>query len=71
MLLRAGQPFGAAAQQIAATVRSSEVIASDETSARGAEHAAVSADLACCVRVLCERSRRVRKPIHMIDKARW
>src|SRR5208282_681979 len=34
MLLRAGQPFGAAAQQIAATVRSSEVIASDETSAR-------------------------------------
>ena len=34
MLLRAGKPFGAAAQQIAATVRSSEVIASDETSAR-------------------------------------
>jgi Transposase IS66 family len=34
ILLRAGQPFGAAAQQIAATVRSSEVIASDETSAR-------------------------------------
>ena len=27
-------PFGAAAEQIAATVRSSEVIASDETSAR-------------------------------------
>jgi transposase len=34
MLLRAGQPFGAAAQQIAPTVRSSEVIASDETRAR-------------------------------------
>jgi len=34
MLLRAGQPFGAPAQQIAATVRSSEVMASDETSAR-------------------------------------
>jgi transposase len=34
MLARMGQPFGAAAQQIAATVRSSEVIASDETSAR-------------------------------------
>jgi transposase len=34
MLLRAGRPFGAAAQQIAAIVRSSEVIASDETSAR-------------------------------------
>src|SRR5277367_878607 len=34
ILLCAGQPFGAAAQPIAATVRSSEVIASDETSAR-------------------------------------
>src|ERR1700689_2976766 len=34
MPLRAGQPFGVAAQQIAATVRFSEVIASDETSAR-------------------------------------
>ena len=29
-----GEPFGAAAEQIAATVRGSEVIASDETSAR-------------------------------------
>jgi hypothetical protein len=29
-----GKPFGAAAEQIAATVRASEVIASDETSAR-------------------------------------
>ena len=29
-----GKPFGAAAEQIAATVRGSEVIASDETSAR-------------------------------------
>jgi transposase len=28
------KPFGAAAEQIAATVRASEVIASDETSAR-------------------------------------
>jgi len=34
MLARAGQPFGVAAEQIAATVRASEVIASDETSAR-------------------------------------
>src|SRR6202162_5110305 len=34
MLPRMGKPFGAAAQQIAATVRASEVIASDETSAR-------------------------------------
>ena len=34
MLARMGQPFGAAAEQIAATVRGSEVIASDETSAR-------------------------------------
>jgi transposase len=34
MLARMGKPFGAAAQQIAATVRGSEVIASDETSAR-------------------------------------
>src|ERR1700692_1512001 len=34
MLARMGKPFGAAAQQIAATVRASEVIASDETSAR-------------------------------------
>jgi transposase len=31
---RLGKPFGAAAEQIAATVRASEVIASDETSAR-------------------------------------
>src|SRR5208282_4675049 len=34
MLARMGKPFGAAAKQIAATVRASEVIASDETSAR-------------------------------------
>src|SRR5271154_4537817 len=34
MLARMGKPFGAAAEQIAATVRGSEVIASDETSAR-------------------------------------
>jgi transposase len=34
MLARMGEPFGAAAEQIAAIVRSSEVIASDETSAR-------------------------------------
>src|SRR6267154_2011033 len=34
MLARMGKPFGAAAEQIAATVRASEVIASDETSAR-------------------------------------
>jgi transposase len=34
MLARIGRPFGAAAEQIAATVRRSEVIASDETSAR-------------------------------------
>ena len=34
MLARMGKPFGAAAQQIAATVRGSAVIASDETSAR-------------------------------------
>ena len=34
MLARMGKPFGAAAEQIAATVRSSEVIASDETTAR-------------------------------------
>jgi len=34
MLARMGQPFGAATQQIAATVRASEVIASDETGAR-------------------------------------
>lgn len=34
MLARMGKPFGAAAEQIATTVRSSEVIASDETSAR-------------------------------------
>src|ERR1700691_68497 len=34
MLARMGQPFGAAAEQIAATVRGSEMIASDETSAR-------------------------------------
>jgi transposase len=34
MLARMGEPFGAAAEEIAATVRSSEVIASDETSAR-------------------------------------
>src|SRR5258706_5497440 len=34
MLARMGKPFGAAAEQIAATVRDSEVIASDETSAR-------------------------------------
>jgi transposase len=34
MLARMGKPFGAAAEQISATVRGSEVIASDETSAR-------------------------------------
>jgi hypothetical protein len=34
MLARMGKPFGAAAEQIAATVRASEVIGSDETSAR-------------------------------------
>jgi transposase len=34
MLARMGEPFGAAAEEIAATVRGSEVIASDETSAR-------------------------------------
>jgi transposase len=34
MLARMGKPFGAAAEEIAATVRASEVIASDETSAR-------------------------------------
>src|SRR5450755_915496 len=34
MLARMGKPFGAVAEQIAATVRGSEVIASDETSAR-------------------------------------
>ena len=34
MLARMGKPFGAAAEQIAAAVRASEVIASDETSAR-------------------------------------
>jgi transposase len=34
MLSRMGQPFAAAAEQIAATVRASAVIASDETSAR-------------------------------------
>ena len=34
MLARMGKPFGAAAEQIAATVRASEVIASDETRAR-------------------------------------
>src|SRR6266446_5419193 len=34
MLARMGKPFGAAAEEIAATVRGSEVIASDETSAR-------------------------------------
>src|SRR5260370_9367961 len=34
MLARMGKPFGAAAEQIAATVRRSEVIASDETTAR-------------------------------------
>jgi hypothetical protein len=34
MLARMGKPFGAAAEQIAATVRGSELIASDETSAR-------------------------------------
>src|SRR5258708_12481096 len=34
MLARMGKPFGAAAEQIAATVRDSEVSASDETSAR-------------------------------------
>jgi hypothetical protein len=34
MLARMGKPFGAAAEQIAATVRASEVIAGDETSAR-------------------------------------
>jgi len=34
MLARMGKRFGAAAEQIAATVRSSEVIASDETTAR-------------------------------------
>jgi len=34
MLARMGKPFGATAEQIAATVRASEVIASDETSAR-------------------------------------
>jgi hypothetical protein len=34
MLARMGKPFGAATEQIAATVRGSEVMASDETSAR-------------------------------------
>jgi transposase len=34
MLARMARPFGAAAERIAATVRASEVIASDETSAR-------------------------------------
>jgi len=34
MLARMGKPFGAAAEEIAAIVRGSEVIASDETSAR-------------------------------------
>ena len=34
MLARMGKPFGAAAEEIAAAVRASEVIASDETSAR-------------------------------------
>jgi hypothetical protein len=34
-----GQPFGAATQQIAATVRFSEVIASDEDSAREGQDA--------------------------------
>jgi transposase len=34
MLARMGKPFGAASEEIAATVRASEVIASDETSAR-------------------------------------
>jgi transposase len=34
VLARMGEPFGAAAEEIAATVRGSEVIASDETSAR-------------------------------------
>src|SRR5215470_5668063 len=34
MLARMGKPFGAAAEEIAATVRASAVIASDETSAR-------------------------------------
>src|SRR5580693_7141317 len=34
MLARMGEPFGAVAEQIAATVRGSAVIASDETSAR-------------------------------------
>jgi transposase len=34
ILERMGKPFGAAAEQIATTVRTSEVIASDETSAR-------------------------------------
>jgi transposase len=34
MLARMAKPFGVAAEQIAATVRASEVIASDETSAR-------------------------------------
>jgi transposase len=34
MLARMGKPFGAAAEEIAATVRGSEAIASDETSAR-------------------------------------
>jgi transposase len=34
MLARMGMPFGVAAEEIAATVRASEVIASDETSAR-------------------------------------
>src|ERR1700691_6404029 len=34
MLARMGEPFGAAAEQIAATVRASAVIASDETSVR-------------------------------------
>jgi transposase len=34
MLARMGTPFGAAAEEIAATVRASEVIASDETRAR-------------------------------------
>jgi hypothetical protein len=39
MLARMGRPFGAAAEQIAATVRASEVIAGDETSAREGQDA--------------------------------
>jgi Transposase IS66 family len=38
MPARMSKPFGAAAEQIAATVRGSEVIASDETSASRAKH---------------------------------